>query len=70
MTKVVVKQGESFESAFRKFKKNVETSGLMKDLKARESYEKPTTKKKRKKAEAVKRLKKQIQNQKLPEKLY
>lgn len=70
MPKVVVKQGESFESAFRKFKKSVESSGLLKELKAREFYEKPTAKNKRKKAEAVKRLKKQLQDQKLPTKLY
>lgn len=70
MPKVVVRQGESFENAFRKFKKSVESSGLLKELKERESYEKPTTRKKRKKAEAVKRLKKKLQEQQLPSKLY
>jgi small subunit ribosomal protein S21 len=49
-----------FDIGLRKFKKNVENAGILKELRAREFYEKPTSKRKRKKAEAVKRHQKKI----------
>jgi len=44
-----------FDIGLRKFRKNVESAGIIKELRAREFYEKPTSKRKRKKAEAIKR---------------
>lgn len=44
-----------FDVALRKFKKAVEKAGILKELKKREYYEKPTAVRKRKKAEGVKR---------------
>ena len=48
---VLVKDG-NVEKALRKFKKKVQESGLLDDLRARQTYEKPTTERKRKKGAA------------------
>lgn len=56
MPAIRVKENEPFEVAMRRFKRAVEKTGLLTELRAREAYEKPTTERKRKKAAAVKRL--------------
>lgn len=66
---VYVKDG-NVEKALRKFKKKIQESGLLDDLRSRETYEKPTTERKRKKGAARARLRKQIRSQQLPKKLY
>ena len=66
---VIVKDG-NVEKALRKFKKKVQESGLLDDLRARETYEKPTTERKRKKGAAKARWRKQLRSQQLPKKLY
>lgn len=66
---VLVKDG-SVEKALRKFKKKVQESGLLQELRDRETYEKPTTARKKKKAAAKNRLRKQLTSQSLPKKLY
>jgi small subunit ribosomal protein S21 len=58
------------EKALRKFKKKIQESGLLDDLRARETYEKPTTERKRKKGAAKARWRKQLRDQQLPKKLY
>ena len=58
------------ERALRKFKKKVQESGLLNELRDRETYEKPTTARKRKKSAAKNRLRKQIASQTLPKKLF
>ena len=58
------------DQALRKFKKKFTESGLLDELRARETYEKPTTERKRKKGAAKSRLRKQIRDQQLPKKLY
>jgi small subunit ribosomal protein S21 len=68
--KVVIVKDGNVDRALRKFKKKVQESGLLDDLRARETYEKPTTKRKRKKGAAKARLRKQIRSQQLPKKLY
>ena len=55
MTTIRVKDGESFEGALKRFKKLVEKSGVLTELRKREFYEKPSQKKKRKKLQAIKR---------------
>jgi len=67
--KVIVTDG-NVEKALRKFKKKVQESGLLDELRARETYEKPTTERKRKKGAARARLRKQLKDQSLPKKLY
>ena len=67
---VHIKDGMPFEKAMRKFKKKVQESGILQDLRKREFYEKPTTKRKRKKAAAKARWKKTLEKQQLPTKHY
>ena len=67
---LVVEVGENFNSALRKFKKKVDDSGLLMEVLKRQSYEKPTTERKRKKGAAKARLRKQLRDQSLPPKLY
>lgn len=67
---VFVKDGEPFERALRRFKKKVQDSGLLQDLRDREFYEKPTTTRKRKKSAAKNRWQKQIRSQQLPKRMY
>lgn len=66
---VFVKDG-NVEKALRKFKKKVQDSGLLQELRDRETYEKPTTQRKRKKSAAKNRWRKQLASQQLPKKLY
>jgi small subunit ribosomal protein S21 len=66
---VVVRDG-NVEKALRKFKKKIQESGLLEELRERQTYEKPTTERKRKKGSAKARLRKQIRSQQLPKKLY
>ena len=66
---VTVKDG-NVEKALRKFKKKIQDQGLLVELKERETYEKPTTHRKRKKSAAKNRWQKQLRSQQLPKKLY
>jgi small subunit ribosomal protein S21 len=66
---VVVRDG-NVEKALRKFKKKITDSGLLNELRERETYEKPTTARKRKKSVAKNRWRKQLRSQQLPKKLY
>jgi small subunit ribosomal protein S21 len=53
----------NIEQALRKFKKKIQKSGVLQELRSREFYEKPTAERKRKKAEAVSRYRKQLRNE-------
>jgi len=70
MPTVRVKENEPFEVALRRFKRTIEKSGLLTELRAREFYEKPTAERKRKKSAAIKRHFKRLRSQMLPKKLY
>ena len=63
-------KNDNVEQAMRKFKKNIQNSNILNDLRAKEFYEKPTTKKKRNASAAKARWKKKLQSQRLPAKLY
>ena len=63
-------KNDNVEQAMRKFKKKIQDSGLLLDMRAREHYEKPTWERKRKAAAAKNRRKKKLQSQQLPKKLY
>ena len=63
-------RNDNVEQAMRKFKKKIQDSGLVLEMRAREHYEKPTTERKRKAAAAKNRWKKKLQSQQLPKKLY
>ena len=66
MPTIRVKENEPFEVALRRFKRTIEKSGLLTELRAREFYEKPTAERKRKKAAAVKRHYKRLRQQNAP----
>jgi len=70
MTTILLKENEPFEVAIRRFRRAIEKNGLIAELRERQSYEKPTTARKRKKAAAVKRLHKRLRSQMLPKKLH
>ncbi len=48
MPKVTVGENEPLEKALRRFKKKIEIEGILKTLKARKHYEKPSEQKRRK----------------------
>lgn len=60
MTSVRVRDGESFESALRRFKKLCERAGIVAEVRKREHYVKPSVKKKRKSLMARKRSSKRM----------
>ena len=70
MPTVRVKENEPFEVAMRRFKRTVEKTGLLTELRSREFYEKPTAERKRKKAAAIKRHFKRVRSMQLPKKLF
>lgn len=55
MPGIKVREGESFESAMRRFKKQIEKAGILSELRKREHYEKPSVKRKKKALAARKR---------------
>ena len=48
MSRIEIAPGESLEKALRRFKKKIERDGLLKLLKARKHYEKPSEIRRRK----------------------
>ena len=50
-----VKEGESLESALRRFKRSTARSGVLAEVRKREAYEKPSVKRKKKSEAARKR---------------
>lgn len=67
---VIVGPDGNVERALRKFKKKIANSGLLMELKERETYIKPTTKRKIKKGQAKSRWRKHLKSQQLPSKKY
>jgi small subunit ribosomal protein S21 len=55
MAEVRVKEGESLDSALRRFKRQISRSGTLAELRKREHYEKPSVKRKKKSEAARKR---------------
>ena len=55
MSTVKVKEGESLESALRRFKRQTSIDGVIQEVRKREHYEKPSVKKKLKSEAARKR---------------
>ena len=67
---VFVKDNENINQALRRFKKKVDDSGLLEELRKREFYEKPTTERKRKAGAAKARWQKKFREQQLPKKMF
>ncbi len=55
MSSVVVKEGESLDSALRRFKRNCAKAGIQQEIRKREHYEKSSVKRKKKSEAARKR---------------
>ena len=55
MSEIRVKDGESLESALRRFKRSTARSGVLAEARKREAYEKPSVKRKKKSEAARKR---------------
>jgi small subunit ribosomal protein S21 len=60
MPYVNVKECDSFDVALRRFKRACEKAGIPTKLRQIEYYEKPTSKRKRKRAAAIKRYQKKL----------
>jgi len=56
--KVIVRKGEDINKAIRRFKRKVESEGIMRDLKKKRYYLKPSERKKVKRELAAKRRRK------------
>lgn len=55
MPGIVIRDGDSFEAALKRFKKQCEKAGILAEVRKREAYEKPSVKRKKKEAAARKR---------------
>ena len=66
---VIVNDG-NVERALRKFKKKIQASGMLNDLRDKEHYIKPTTQRKLKRSAAKNRWRKQLADQSLPKKQF
>ncbi len=63
MPSVDIQETGSFDVALRRFKRSCEKAGIPTKLRQMEYYEKPTSKRKRKHAAAVKRYAKKLQKE-------
>lgn len=57
---VVVEEGESLESALRRFKRRVQQEAIIKEIKKHSIYYKPGEKRRMKEAQARKRMRRRI----------
>ena len=67
MAEVRVHEGESIENALRRFKRKVEKSGILTELRKRQHFEKPSVKRKRKQAQARRKRRKAMRRQQQPD---
>lgn len=57
---ITVRQDESFENVLRRFRKQVEKAGILRETRRRMQYEKPSVRRKRKALAARKRSRKRM----------
>ena len=60
LSEVKLREGESFESALRRFNKKIKQNGILTEVRRREFYEKPSVRRKKKTMAARKRRAKQV----------
>ena len=48
MPEIEIRKDESFESALRRFKRKIEQDGILKEIRDRKHYEKPSERKRKK----------------------
>ena len=66
---VLVSDG-NVDKALRKFKKKITNSGLLQELRERETYTKPTTRRKTARNQARQRWQRYVENQKIAPRSY
>jgi small subunit ribosomal protein S21 len=59
VTKVVIENGESFDSLLRRFNKKVQSDRVMSEVRRRRFFEKPSVVRKRKKAAKLRKSRRQ-----------
>ena len=52
MPEIEIRKGENFESALRRFKRKIEQEGILREVRDRTYYEKPSKKRRRKRSRA------------------
>ncbi len=62
MVTILVKNG-NVERAMRSMKKKLQKEGVLKDIKSKQYFEKPSAKRARKKAEGIKRYQRNLRKQ-------
>ena len=67
---VFVKENENINQALKRFKRKIEESKVLETLRQKESYEKPTSVRKRKASAAKARWQKKLRDQQLPKRMY
>ncbi|NTZ05969.1 30S ribosomal protein S21 [Burkholderia metallica] len=70
MTTITLKLNEPIDVALRRFRRDIEKTGLIRELRSRTGYEKPTTERKRKKTSAVSRQRLRAKRMLPPRKMY
>jgi small subunit ribosomal protein S21 len=63
-------RNDNVEKALRTFKKKIQESGKLIELKEKEFFEKPTTKRRRIKNQQVRRAQKKRESEALPKRMY
>ncbi|MFC1496118.1 30S ribosomal protein S21 [Candidatus Margulisiibacteriota bacterium] len=63
MIKIELRKNESIDKALRKFKTRVKQAGIIDEIKKREYYEKPSERRRKNKARAVRRERKRKQKE-------
>lgn len=61
MPQVRIQDNEPFDSGLRRFKRLCDRAGVLTEIRRREYYEKPTWRRKREKAAAIKRYAKKME---------
>lgn len=59
LTRVIVKESETFEAALKRFNKQVQTDRVLSEIRKRRFFEKPSVIRKRKKAAKVRKSRRQ-----------
>jgi small subunit ribosomal protein S21 len=70
MGSTVIVQNDNLEKALRTFKKKILESGKLIELREKEFFEKPTTKRRRNKNQQIRRAQKKRESEALPKKMY
>ena len=63
MTRIVVRDGQSFEDAYRKFNKKVQADRVLAEVRRRRYFEKPSVIRKRKKAAKLRKSRREAYKQ-------